>query len=200
MRFLLAMLTVATVGPAPDLQIIDRFDDCVQTRFVQPLPETLGMSRIFRPSSFGRHFQPNLTTERDFQPENPTEAKILAALEQQHIQLGVYLFGVAIGKEDPQTLSYRALKGPAIVTKGTPRFGSIPGWNTVYPIASRAMKSFQDGGAGFETTLGSWTVAARPVIASRETCVGCHNRSVEINQPIGGLIYAFKRTTGPAPE
>jgi len=93
------------------------------------------------------------------------------------------------------------------VTRGTPRPawiplpGALPDWKTIYPIARRAMKSFEDGGNGFETTVDSWTIAARPVVAAKQTCVACHNHSVELNKPIGGLLYAFRRVkVSPAPE
>jgi len=121
----------------------------------------------------------------------------LAALEEQRLQVGLYVIGSAIEMAEPQVLSYRALKGPAAI-KETPRPAwypsaevrpakpnALPDWNAIYPLARRAMKSFRDGGSGFETTLDSWQIAARPVIASREACVSCHNGQVELNQLIG---------------
>jgi hypothetical protein len=63
------------------------------------------------------------------------------------------------------------------------------------------MKSFQDGGNGFETRLDSWTIAVRLIIAAKQTCVACHNHAVELNQPIGGLLYAFRTVkVSPVPE
>jgi hypothetical protein len=53
------------------------------------------------------------------------------------------------------------------------------------------MKSFNDGGAGFETEMDSWSIAARPVLASQQRCLGCHDAS--LNQPIGGVLYAYRR-------
>jgi hypothetical protein len=53
------------------------------------------------------------------------------------------------------------------------------------------MASFRDGGAGFETTLGSWEIAARPVAAEKR-CAICHSSESHI----GGVLYAFRRPKG----
>jgi hypothetical protein len=136
-------------------------------------------------------------------------------LEEGQIQVGLYLFGTAIANSEPALLNFRALKGPAAITRGTPRPawyptlaepaapkpGALPDWNAIYPVAQKAMKSFQDGGKGFETTVDNWNIAARPVIASHERCVSCHNHpayrstgEVKLHQAIGGVLYAFQRS------
>ena len=175
--------------------MIDELNECVQQRF-QTLPIsaapnrlTLGMSRIVRPSSFGEHFVPKFISKRDFEPENDREKAALAALESESVEVGFYLFGRAIVDAPAEALNPRALKGPGAMTKGTPRpawypalalgaappADALPDWKTVYPLAQRAMKSFADGGTGFETSIGSWRIAARPVAARQEKCVACHN-------------------------
>ena len=62
------------------------------------------------------------------------------------------------------------------------------------------MRSFEDGGKGFETTFDTWNIAARPVIASQERCLMCHtgeipgtSHAAKLNQAIGGVLYAFRR-------
>jgi len=204
-----------------DVGIIERLDESVQRRFAEPLPGTLGMSRIIIPSSFGRHFQPDLTLKRDFLPENVIEQNVVEELERRRLQVGFYLFGAAITQSTAGILNFRALKGPGIITRETPRPAAYPGviaiipaplpaasapdslpdWNAIYPLARKAMRSFQDGGKGFDTVFDSWTVAARPVLASQESCVSCHNnpaygrsvQPVKLNQAIGGVLYAFRR-------
>jgi hypothetical protein len=52
------------------------------------------------------------------------------------------------------------------------------------------MRSFHDGGAGFETKLASWDIAARPVSAW-ERCVACHGNA----NRLGGVLYAFRRAS-----
>jgi hypothetical protein len=163
----------------PDLPLIDRFQEQVQLRFETPLPEGFGMSRMVQSPSMGEHFHPVRTAERDFIPENATEREVVGKLEENGVQLGLYVFGRAILAAQPQSQDFRALKGPAAITRGTPRpawypgqpkisdapADALPDWNAVYPLAQRAMRSIQDGGAGFETRLASWDIAARPVSA-----------------------------------
>ena len=83
-------------------------------------------------------------------------------MEDQKLELGIYFFGQAIVDQPYTNMDYRALKGPAAITKGTirPPSGylalmgysrerldpdSLPTWRDAYPIAQRAMRSFNDG-------------------------------------------------------
>ena len=208
---------------ATDLKLIEDLDQCVQTRFQEPAPQSLGMSRVALPASFGQHFRPNLVTQRDFDPANEPERNAIAALEDRHMQVGFYLVGRAIASSSVANPNYRALKGPGAMTRGTPRPAWYPGtgapaivvpdalpdWQAIYSLGRKAMLSFEDGGKGFETTLNSWKIAARPVMASEARCVSCHNvrifnpvtntlsesgDGVKLNQAIGGVLYAYRRT------
>ena len=207
----------ATIPPAADLELINRLDALVQHRFQDPAPLSLGMSRVARPVSMGTHFYPKRASARDFQPENAVENVVISALEEQHIQVGFYVFGnviTSLEASDVTLDSYRALKGPAAMTRGTPRPAwyppsrktvavdpnALPDWEAIFPLASKAMRSFQDGGQGFEIVAGDWNIAARPVIASNQRCVNCHNsmafgrqRTIKLNDPIGGVLYAYRR-------
>ncbi len=142
---------------------------------------------------------------------------------------GIYVFGVDIVTSEPAARNFRALKGPAAITAGTPRPSwypadgvnvdylvvpplitmkservnrtvakdALPDWIEIYSTARGAMKSFQDGGKGFETRVGRWTVAARPLVASDVRCVACHNAMAPgraaLQQPLGGVLYAFRQ-------
>lgn len=220
MRYSLFLPAVACIAllarnaDPPDLQLelIRRLDGLVQTRFQDPLPFALGMSRIMTPSSFGKHFHPAVTSQRDFQPENPAEREVIAKLEECGLQVGLYLFGAAIVSSTPENLDFRALKGPGTVTGGTPRprwypllnpgvrqADALPDWNAMFPLARKAMNSFQDGGTGFETTFESCNIAARPVMASEQRCVACHNNQAfqskvvaQLHRPIGGVLYVWR--------
>lgn len=211
-----AFATAALFGGnpvVPDLRLIDRLNESVQRRFQDPKAATLGMSRVATRSSLGEHFRPDMTSQTDFIPENPEESGVIAALEEQHTLVGTYLFGAAITDSEAGLLKFRALKGPAAMTRGTPRPswyptlakpaavipGALPDWNTIYPLAQKAMLSFQDGGKGFETKVDDWNIAARPVVASQARCVSCHNnpayagkRETKLNAAIGGVLYAFR--------
>jgi hypothetical protein len=207
MRRLLLSVPVCCVlfagNPKPrDLPLIDRFQEQVQRRFESPLPDSLGMSRVAVPSSMGGHFSPVRTAERDFIPENALEREVVGQMEEKGVQVGLYVFGPAILAATPEFQDFRALKGPAAITRGTPRpawypgqpkvsaepHDTLPDWNAIYPLARRAMLSFQDGGAGFETKLASWDIAARPVAAA-ERCATCHGNASHL----GGVLDAFRR-------
>jgi hypothetical protein len=201
-------------NPKPsDLPLINRLNEIVQLRFKTPDPGLLGMSRITVPSSMGRHFRGLPTRDRDFLPENETEREVISKLEENGVQVGLYVFGAAVVTSPSDALNYRALKGPGVITKGTPppawypglpqvgapATGALPDWKAVYPLARRAMQSFEDGGAGFETTLEGWNIAARPVVAEAR-CNICHNKisvlskqPAKANEPIGGVLYAFRK-------
>jgi hypothetical protein len=218
MRWLLLLLTLPRTS---DLATIDELNECVQLRFqTVPMagtaaPPALGMSRILRPASFGEHFVPKFISQRDFEPESDREREVLAKLESQSVEVGFYLFGRAILEGSAGELKPRALKGPGAMTKRTPRAAwypsgplarvappdVLPDWGTIYPLAQRAMKSFADGGSGFETSMNSWRIAARPVVATREKCIACHNNRAYgtgspavLQQALGGVLYAYRRS------
>ena len=196
--------------------LADQLDKVMQNRLQTPpmsengMSPQLGMSRMVLPNSYGNHFSANPHNIRDFVPENENERALLAQMEEQKLEVGLYLFGQAIVDQPYTNLNYRALKGPAIITKGTKRPpllagllespaksdpDVLPTWREAYPIGQRAMRSFLDGGHGFETKVGWWTIAARPAIASDARCVSCHissNESQKIGEPIGGILYAYK--------
>ena len=212
--------------------LVDQFDGVVQGRLQTPPqpggqgfatgPE-LGMSRIVRPNSYGSHFNSISSAIRDFVPEQDNEKELLAQMEDQKIELGIYFFGQAIVDQPYTNMDYRALKGPAAITKGTirppsemfafsgssnrfererPDPNALPAWRDAYPIAQRAMRSFNDGGHGFETGVGDWTISARPALASDARCLACHNagrakadRQLKIGDPVGGVLYAYKSHT-----
>lgn len=206
------------------LPLIEELNVSVQNRLLKPLPKSLGMSRIMVRSSFGDHFRPLVSDRRDFAPENEQEKQVLATLEARKLQVGLYLFGESILREDSKDFSFRALKGPGAITAGTPRPKWYPGrvlrtpvpateatedvlpdWKTIYPVAQRAMRSFKDGGKGFEMEFQGWTLAARPAVAVNEKCVSCHNNKAytqslgdaKLGDPLGGVLYAFRPTPGP---
>ncbi len=204
---------LANVPRGAGLDLIDRLNAAIQLRFFDPAPASLGMSRMARPSSFGRHYAPSPGAATDFRPENAAERDLVGELEARQFQVGVYLFGPAITESQPDDLNFRALKGPAIVTSGTPRPlwyplkpvstaedpDALPDWRAIYPLARQAMQRFAEGGERFETVSGGWEIAVRPVIASQLRCVTCHNNSAykpthvsKLNDPFGGVIYAYR--------
>jgi len=216
--------------PPSDLDTIEQFNQAVQIRF-QSLPANLsshgslstlvlnlppepalGMNRMASARSFGRPYLPEFDAKRDFEPQTDTERKILACMERDGLQVGFYVFGRAILDAAPQAPNFRALKGPAAITAGTPRPRSyptgdnrnaapdaLPDWNAIYPLARNAMITFADGGSGYDMAFGSWIVSARPVIAAENRCVACHSpsafgkgTSVTLHGAVGGVLYAWR--------
>lgn len=213
MKRKLAVLLLAAAAFAARIDelptLIDNFDEALQQRLLKPAPKTLGMSRIMVRPSFGHHFAPVRSDKRDFMPENAHEKELVAALEARGVQLGVYLFGEDVLKHDSAALNFRALKGPGAITEGTPRPGWYPGlaksktidenalpdWREIYPVAQKAMKTFQTGEPGFETEIGNWTIAARPALATDARCVHCHQAAgskAQLGDAVGGILYAYR--------
>jgi hypothetical protein len=204
MRRLFLLLCAVSPTPPPDLPLIDRLNEHIQLRFHNSQPDALGMSGNAVPRSMGRHFRPRVNSPTDFVPRNTAERETVARLEERDVQVGIYVVGTAILKSPPSLLDFRALKGPAAVTRGTPRPAwyprapkaaafpdPLPDWNEIYPMARRAMSAFHEGGPSFDTTFGTWNIAARPVAGERR-CSSCHVPGTSI----GGVLYVFRRS-GP---
>ena len=85
--FLVLPLLLTQVGGAKfraaseTLPLIDDLNDAIQQRLLKPMPKSLGMTRIMIRPSFGEHFLPLTSRNRDFAPENDRERKVVAALE-----------------------------------------------------------------------------------------------------------------------
>lgn len=183
-----------------ELPAIAELDACIQSRFLDT--RSFGMSRLVMPFSLGDHFRPNYSAVRDFQPENQRETELLAKLEAEGWQIGLYLFGENAVNAPVERMDYRALKGPGVITKGTPRpmsrgpwdrstapspgFSRLPDWATTYPVAQKAMKRFLEDGEAYQTHLGDWTLIAQPVRASKQECLDCHNSGLasKMSKPV----------------
>ncbi len=188
----LSTCLVAGNGPGPrNIDLVNCFDDLIQARFRDPMPQTLGMNRAVTANSFGQNYQPIFTDLRDFMPQNPAERSLLAELEQQHVQLGIYVFGLDVVRSEPSALNFRALKGPAVITAGTPRASWYPA--NVEPSGHL----FAPPLVALQSESSNRTVAARPLIASEVRCVPCHNATTPgraaLQQPLGGILYAFRK-------
>ncbi|MBM3787168.1 MAG: hypothetical protein FJW30_22655 [Acidobacteria bacterium] len=183
----LALLLFIT--PLDPVSWIDAFDQAIQDRLLKPKPKTLGMSRVMIRPSMGTHFTPVTSDVRDFAPENSYEEMVLAGMEKQGLRAGLYLFGETVATAPAEAFLFRAMKGPGIITAGTPRAG-LPTWQAMYPFAKEAMGRFAAGEGGYQKTLDGWTLAMRPAIASDARCAHCHQ--AKQGQAIGGVIYAFR--------
>ncbi|MEZ5403146.1 MAG: hypothetical protein R2729_25930 [Bryobacteraceae bacterium] len=154
--------------------------------------QTFGMSRLVRPASLGKHFRPAPGAARDFLPETPDEKALLEQAESQGWQVGFYLAGRAIldGAHHRTVFNFRELKGPAILTGGTPR--SLPAWDAVYPFAQSAVRELAAGGQPAPSAIDGWTLAALPVGAFKQECLQCHPGSSS-GSLLGAAIYVYRR-------
>lgn len=170
--------------------MIDALDKVVQKRFADPAPLALGMSRQAVPISVGQHFNPILTRTRDF--ELYLLGQVITKSEPEELNYRALKGPAAMTSGTVRPAWY-----PSFTTLAfSPQFGgfahstpqvaspparlvqrdrALPDWREIYPLARKAMRSFPDGGTGFETEFSGWNVVARPVVASFDRCVTCHN-------------------------
>ncbi len=175
--------------------------------------QTFGMSRLVTPVSLGMHFRPAFRATRDLVPETPEETRLIEALEHDRFQVVFYLAGTRILSDEQKSKNYRALKGPAILTAGTPRpngaftlfVGPPPapagelniGWDAIYPVAQSAMRQFGRGVEAVTGHLDGWTISTRPVRAFKQQCIQCHPGS-SVGDVLGAAIYVYRRHAGSA--
>jgi hypothetical protein len=182
---LLAALAAVLMARNPDPDEISRLDECIQRRFLGI--DTFGMRRVLPMEYHG---------VRVFQPANPTERVVVDRLEQQHYEAAFYLAGRGVLTEAPSLLGRRAgIQGPAFIT---PRHGEFPQPDTLLADARRALVSFQDS-EGYDVQKAAWTVALRPLRASKAACVQCHTMAgavgLQIGDPLGVAIYVYRRAS-----
>lgn len=196
LAFLLLLLRWPEAAPPP---AIDEFHAQMLRRFSDG--RGFGMSRIVRWNTLGHHFSAPAGAKVDFAPENEAERTIMAKWSGDGWQAGLYVFGAAIESEPAALRFHRALKGPGVLHEATPR-GELPKWDEVYPVAAEAMHRFELGAASHSAVVQGWTLHARPVVASKETCAQCHVNGargdagaarVKPGDVVGGVLYLFRR-------
>jgi len=192
----LLLLLLLLRWPAGDaLPRLDEFDTEVHRRFENG--RDFGMSRLVRWPALGRHFAAPIGALTDFAPENQQESAILDRWNREGWQVGLFVFGADIRTSKPEEFWHRAIKGPAVITPSTIRH-ELPQWQEGFSAASEAMARFQAGAPEHLTRLNNWTVVSRPVVASNEKCVSCHNAQtgkskVKLGDVIGGVAYLYSR-------
>ncbi|MBL8234246.1 MAG: hypothetical protein JNL98_37465 [Bryobacterales bacterium] len=199
--------------PFDPLKAVEEFDALVQKRLADPLAPEFGMQRIVDVRGLGRHLVSELEhgglrtrMTHSFHPKDEVERNVVSKLVAHNVEMGLYLVGAAVLGRMTERHDARALRGPGMVTpgKGLPRGtlppdpDALPGLQAIYPLAHRAMRTFRDGGKGFEAKHGTWNIAARPTLASDQRCVDCHNatgqtgRTFKRGDALGGVLYAYR--------
>lgn len=177
---LTAHLTLPVTTPEPNE--LNQLNDCIQRRFLART--TFGMNRIL-PNQFHG--------VRQFRPENAAEQAVVNQLDQDGYQVALYLAGRnVLSPPSPNSLlqPHRyAVQGPAFITRLNPE--ELPRPETLLEESRAAFAKDQ----GYEIQKSGWTVALRPLRASNEACVQCHNASaanVKLNDALGVALYVYK--------
>jgi hypothetical protein len=200
------------VFPVQELAALDKV---VQARFAVVPIDDFGMSRIGK-----RHAV--------FRSSTPQEKSVIAALDKKKWDVVFYVAGRSYLKNEPSNLGPQFMQGPVFIAgrydasplqnpysyyalqPGTGELGQppdeLPGGNPVAsPLkkpAMQALESFKTRG-GTEFAAGDWNVVARPVLASSQACVDCHNSRLRprklwgndwyrLDEPMGVAMYAYR--------
>jgi hypothetical protein len=182
---LAAHLTLPISSEPDDL---NRLNECIQRRFLART--TFGMGRIL-PNQFHG--------VRQFHPENATEQTVVNQLEDKGFEVALYLSGRGVLSDpalNPAVARYRyAVQGPAYITHLI-NPADLPGADALFEESRAALEAFNTG-EGYDVQKGDWTVALRPLRASNQACVQCHNASgarVKMHDALGVVMYVYKHT------
>lgn len=179
---------VTADAPVPDEKLVAALDKCVQVRLADTDMKRFGMTR------FGQRHQP------EFHPESEDEKAMVADMTKAGWDVSLYLGGrgLILPKREP----YKDVSWGVAIT-GNPYRKDRPRPADLRDEAKKAFESFSKR-ASYEFRVGDWYVAARPVRASKQECVDCHNKSsrafglgdmkVSKGDLLGVAMYAFARS------
>jgi hypothetical protein len=137
---------------------------------------------------------------RQFRPENADEQAVVNQLREKGYQVALYLAGRNVltdPSRNPLVPSYRyAVQGPAYITHlESPE--ELPRPDSLLEASRAALQAFSTSQSHGDTQKGGWTVLLRPLRASNEACVQCHNAAgarVKMNDALGVVMYVYKHT------
>ncbi len=164
---------------------IPQLNECIQARFLDAT--AFGMRRILPYEFHG---------VRVFRPENATEGAVVDRLQQQNYEVALYLAGRGI-LTPPTPLDFPRrdrVQGPAYITRlGNPE--ELPGPEALLEESRRALISFQKGD-GYDIHTSGWTVSMRPLRATSDKCVACHNTpGLKIGDALGVAMYVYRKSS-----
>jgi hypothetical protein len=110
---------------------------------------------------------------------------------------------------EKQTLNFYARKpinNPILLTRDA-RIADLPKPLELWDRARQAMTAFSKTDQ-YDFSFGRWQMAVRPLRASQEACLKCHDqkaamvegqyksvsRNLKLGDPLGAVIYAYART------
>jgi hypothetical protein len=183
---------------------IDELNEAVLKRFTD-FRKGFGYARVIqiRAINAPSHFDV-------FRAENDAEHLLVNNLKANNLNLNLFLAGRRI-LQDVQppakdTIFLNSpIRGPVLVTEAEPD-KNLPNATSEDFIRQvrKALKSF-DKGNEYQFTSGKWKIAARPVRASENSCVECHQarinlelganadqNEIKIGDPLGVLLYVYR--------
>lgn len=182
--------------PKPDLKEVEKFNELILDRFLTE-PQ-LGFRRII---TSDLHLN-------SFAPKNEAEKSIVNYFEQKEWKMGIYLFGKRYYYG-----SHFITNNPIKVTKQT-KTDDLPNGELILSEVANAFYEFQKdeklNDKKVEFTSDGWWYFAKPVRAVNESCIKCHQDSVQVKQKEknkytlrprqigdvnGILVYAFQKVT-----
>ena len=167
------VITLTSVVAARDPiapRLIGILNDRIQERFLD-VDNGFGISRLMRPRS-GPH---------RFEPENVREMAVVRDLERANVSALLYLGS-----------AQRKIKGPVLVTGAGGALAdalTAPDAEGLREPLTSALQAFKKVET-FEFGRPGWKFIARPVRASSETCLRCHN--VALGEAIGVVMYGYR--------
>jgi hypothetical protein len=190
---------------------LDALDREVQKRFHDVIG--FGMARI--------------ATERRFEPETTGEREAVRELKRGGYKVGLYLAGRRVLEPMPEEPRLRVkttfgsgfaghgFSGPIFLSSSS--ITKVPGATALWGETRLALLSFAEGAERYGFKAGGWEVEARPVRASGESCLRCHNtdyrtvrgvtekgvsfskaepkgNALKVGDPLGVLLYVYKKS------
>ncbi|HZS06277.1 MAG TPA: hypothetical protein VFD58_15655 [Blastocatellia bacterium] len=192
-----------TGNPEHDSSPVDALDQCVQKRF--GTMERFGIRRVI---TFPYHLQ-------HFTPENEQEKNVIAELEKDGWTVSFYLAGRSVlGAKPDKSLwekpnnnfyTRKPINNPILLTKDA-KIDDLPKPLELWEQTQKAMAAFSRAGE-YDFSVGKWQIAARPVRASQQACLNCHDQrhemvdgkvkaisqGLKIGDPLGVVLYAYTR-------
>ncbi|WP_165073781.1 c-type heme family protein [Paludisphaera rhizosphaerae] len=154
-----------------------------------------------------------------FAPTTDREAEVMAALQSRGGKVGFYLGSRRLARPSMSQDVWewndgaiQSIEGPVEITPGTTN-APLPGARELQEIGRKALEAFEHGDR-CQTVLGRWTVDARAVRASEQSCLDCHrdrkdrvameskylNRPLDftildpkLGDPLGVAFYVYAR-------
>lgn len=180
--------------------LIAALDDCIQQRFLD-VDQGFGYRRIVRPGD----------TAHRFKPENAKELAVVDYLIRHKLDMVLYLagreiVGPSLNSQEFDRIAGKLIKGPVRITPNDKGMAGLPALKQLWDRGHEAMQAFH-GSDNYDFNLGGWKFVARPVRASDQSCLKCHqgngtsyllrdraleSRPLQIGDPLGLLFYGYK--------